>query len=83
MAEPHRPDACKALLAAMLAVDPRQRIDIERIKSNEWLHQSDQYVCKRSLFAYAPMAPPMQHSDDADDSGDDSDSDIEVCALLC
>jgi hypothetical protein len=40
-------------------------------------------VDKRSLFAYAPMAPPMARSDDEEDSGDDSDSDLEVSLASC
>mmetsp|Transcript_548 Transcript_548/g.1318 ORF Transcript_548/g.1318 Transcript_548/m.1318 type:complete len:554 (+) Transcript_548:251-1912(+) len=69
----HVSDACKSLLAAMLAVDPRHRASIARIRSNEWLLAED-YVCNRSLFAYAPLAPPER---DDDSEGGDSDSDME------
>jgi len=73
----HVSDACKSLLAAMLAVDPRHRASIARIRSNEWLHGGD-YVCRRSLFAYAPMAAPPVDEDEDESDKDDSDSDVEL-----
>jgi len=76
---PHVSNACRSLLASMLAVDPKHRASIARIRSNEWLHEGD-YVCRRSIFAYGPIAGPVARDDDAEESSeaDDSDSDVEL-----
>mmetsp|Transcript_2146 Transcript_2146/g.4948 ORF Transcript_2146/g.4948 Transcript_2146/m.4948 type:complete len:572 (+) Transcript_2146:209-1924(+) len=64
---------CVALLAAMLTVEPKHRPTIPQIRANSWC-QYDDFVCRRSIFAYAPYENP--------DGGDSDDSDAELQELL-
>mmetsp|Transcript_54569 Transcript_54569/g.129127 ORF Transcript_54569/g.129127 Transcript_54569/m.129127 type:complete len:302 (-) Transcript_54569:54-959(-) len=67
---PHVSRDCQQLLAAMMAVDPKKRCSIKQIRQNPWCLSED-FVCNKSIFAYAPLQPPEEPS-----LSEDSDEEI-------
>jgi serine/threonine protein kinase len=58
---------CQQLLAAMMAVDPKKRCSIRQIRQNPWCLSED-FVCNKTIFAYAPLQPPEETlSEDSDE----------------